>query len=52
MPSHRPVAELRTWCKNFYPECYHKQTQDEYDGVKEVGKLLTLAERRKRLAAQ
>ena len=46
-----PVAEFRKWCKDFYPEWYHKQAQDEYDGVKEVSKPLTLAERRKRLAA-
>ena len=46
-----PVAEFRKWCKDFYPEWYHKQAQDEYDGVKEVSKPLTLAERRKRLVA-
>ena len=46
-----PVAEFRKWCENFYPEWYHKEAQDEYDGVKEVRKPLTLAERRKRLAA-
>ncbi len=45
------AAECRTRCKNFYLEGYHKQAQDEYDGVKEVGKPLTLAERSKRLAA-
>ena len=46
-----PIADFRRWCKDFYPEWYHKQAQDEYDGVKEVSKPLTLAERRKRLAA-
>jgi hypothetical protein len=45
------AAEFRTRCKNFYLEGYHKEAQDEYDGVKEVGKPLTLAERSKRLAA-
>ncbi|MBW1907779.1 MAG: hypothetical protein JRJ24_21340 [Deltaproteobacteria bacterium] len=46
-----PIAEFRMWCKKFCPEWYHKRAQDEYDGVKEVGKPLTLAERRKRFAA-
>ena len=45
------VAEFRMGCKKFCPEWYHKQAQDEYDGVEEVGKPLTLAERRKRFAA-
>jgi hypothetical protein len=45
------VAEFRMWCKNFCSEWDHKQAQDEYDGVKEVSKPLTLAERRKRFAA-
>ena len=46
-----PIADFRKWCTHFYPEWYHKQAQEEYDGRKEVSKPLTLAERRRRLAA-
>ena len=46
-----PIADFRRWCTHFYPEWYHKQAQEEYDGLKEVSKPLTLAERRRRLAA-
>ena len=46
-----PIAEFRRWCKEFYPDWYHQQAEDEFFGRREVTRPLTLAQRRQRLAA-